>query len=69
MYVPHMTILRILDPDIFIIHRASIENMIRRSIELLSRESLRYSIDLYCVDSGVHPELQELISIGDIFDK
>jgi 2'-5' RNA ligase len=69
LYTPHMTILRILDPDIFLIHRASIENMIRRSIELLSRELLRYSIDLYRVDSLVHPELQEPISIGDIFDK
>lgn len=69
VYVPHMTILRILDHDVFAIHRASIENMIRRSIELLSRESLRYSIDLYRVDSLMQPELQEPISIGDIFDK
>jgi 2'-5' RNA ligase len=60
-YIPHMTILRILDPDVFAMHRASIKNMIRRSIELLSRESLRYSIDLYRVDSRIHPELQERI--------
>ncbi len=60
-YIPHITIIRILDSSIFSVHRSEIEKIIKTYIWNMRDISLPYTRALYAVDSQIHPELQEKI--------
>ncbi len=60
-YIPHITLIRILDPDIFALHRQAIERIIQDFLQDSIDISLTSIISLYAVDSRIHPELQESI--------
>ncbi|MBX9809007.1 hypothetical protein K2X92_01290, partial [Candidatus Gracilibacteria bacterium] len=60
-YVPHITLIRILDFTGFAMHQKNIEIIISDFITKYHNIGLSHTIDLYAVDSSIKPELQERI--------
>ncbi len=60
-YVPHITLIRILDPIRFSVYRTYIDSIVSDFIEKYTTYQLVYSLDLYRIDSTIKPELQERI--------
>lgn len=62
-FSPHLTIMRIGDPERFAPHTEVIEWMIQSYIERLWNEPIQDGFSLYRVDSSVSPELQEQVDL------
>ncbi|MBC7498662.1 hypothetical protein H7170_03410 [Candidatus Gracilibacteria bacterium] len=62
-FVPHITIMRILEAEKFAPHSDTIENMIQSHIEGIWDDPAQDGFTLYSVDSRIQPELQERLAL------
>ncbi|HSW88988.1 MAG TPA: 2'-5' RNA ligase family protein [Candidatus Saccharimonadales bacterium] len=57
-YVPHISLFRVTDTNLFKQHKDAIENIVQESLVALTNENLFAGFALFEVDSHVTPELQ-----------
>lgn len=62
-YVPHISLFRVTDTNLFKQHKSAIENIIQESLVALNNENLFDDFALFGVDSRVTPELQLPITL------
>lgn len=64
LFVPHITIMRILDAERFVLYSDAIENMVQSHIKLMGGNSIQDGFALYRVDSRAQPESQERLELS-----
>ncbi len=57
-YIPHMLLFKILDQNLFIKHKDTINNIIKQDLQKISNANLFQGFFLFEVNSNFHPEIQ-----------
>lgn len=60
-YIPHITLFKILNSDVYTLHKAKIDEIINHETSLIDSEHLIKGIHLFQVNSNFHPEIQLLV--------
>ncbi len=61
-YIPHISLFRVMNHKLFIIHRENINNIIEQQLNDINNENLFQGFYLFEVNSKFHPEIQFIVN-------
>lgn len=61
-YIPHISLFRVINHKLFIIHRENINSIIKQQLNDINNENLFQGFYLFEVNSKFHPEIQFIVN-------
>lgn len=62
IYIPHISLFRIMNHNLFISHKGNIDNIIEQLLNSINKDNLFQGFFLFEVNSQFHPEIQFIVN-------